>query len=417
MLKAINTPPKITGGIIAVMFKNRKITRLSLKSLNGARVGATWPRRGPETLLLIPLVCMLVSFWSETPVLAHGSMPTAEEGRPFALEKAGIAAEGAHSEYGSKGQYRGSYRGPGEIRMAQSGREKPPSQGGPSYTPNYDINKAFGSKGKIVTSGPDPNIVTITLYMPEVGVYRKTTKRVFGPQYPDFRNVNVSGIAYWETLFYKESARHQTIKLVLWHKGKPIRHRVTKTDGWGVFKFDMPVNKKGRQGVKNINFNITRHLSTYAYWPPEYGVVPPDPATGPTGQSAPQKPTQPIPSQSDWKRIGFSKVSKLHAAWKDYQHNKVGGRGTPNIDQWRKNHAAGRDDINTLILIIDLAIGPATTQAQLMDNANKVYKRLTGKPLPFVKEQTKAQKEAAKGVRNVIWEKMNSTLNYDTVGR
>ena len=46
----------------------------------------------------------------------------------------------------------------GEALLAQSNQQKPPSQGGPSYTPNYNIDSAFGNKG----SGDRANPATDT---------------------------------------------------------------------------------------------------------------------------------------------------------------------------------------------------------------------------------------------------------------
>jgi hypothetical protein len=52
----------------------------------------------------------------------------------------------------------------GDALLAQSNQQKPPSQGGPSYTPSYDINKAMGmgSKGGAGVSAAAPNKGTAT---------------------------------------------------------------------------------------------------------------------------------------------------------------------------------------------------------------------------------------------------------------
>ncbi|MBD1545969.1 hypothetical protein [Roseibium aggregatum] len=271
-------------------------------------------------------------------------------------------------------------------------KEKPPAQGGPSYPPKYDIDKAMGSKGKSSPTTPETNSVAIVLYMPATGVYKARRVLVFGPGFPSFKVARVRGSAFWESLFYSSFARNQTIRIHLVHNGKSVRRMTATTDGNGYFSFDLKVNAKGSQPVRIFNIEVRRRL-TKGLAPPEYYKVPGQTATGGT---VPPDVKKQLPTETDWKVSFWNAASKLNAIKKDIEFNKVGEQGTPNLDQWRKNHKAGRDNINALSLLIDLSTSPATATAQAFENANTTWKRLTGKPLPFVQPKAKVVKNALK---------------------
>lgn len=267
----------------------------------------------------------------------------------------------------------------------------------PATIRKYDLAGAMGAR-------TDLEPITITLYMPEERDYARRELVVFHGNDPPFKRAAIGGYAYWETLFYRGDATNQTIKAVVWKAGKAVHHVVGKTDGTGHFTLDLAVNDAGTEGTRAFRVNITRGI-THGYAPADaYGSA--QDATG--AKLSPDELAQ-LPTEDDWKKVGFAKFSKLYALYKDYQWHKAGGIGSPNTEQWYRNHERGRDDVNALNMIIDIAASPATGYAQVIENSNMIYKRLTGKPLPFVKANSAAEKAAYKAMIKGIWDRIDAT--------
>lgn len=264
----------------------------------------------------------------------------------------------------------------------------------------------YGRKKKSATaqSGtgapvPDSKKVVITVYMPQTPALRKWQKRIFGPAFPKFRTARITGHVSWRARTLTGVASQQTIKAVLWHNGKPVRHVTLKTSAYGNFVINLPVNKAGK-GAREFRVNISRTVreSVLAQIPKA------NTSSGKTntGQKVPGLPRIKIDKAGE--RI-FNTLSKNKAFFDDLVHNAWWGTGTPNMDQWVKNDRAGRSYANALKLLGDLGLSQIKGPGEFQ-NLNTLSKRLTGKNLPGVKKNDKkgynAMKSSAKNFRNWI---------------
>jgi hypothetical protein len=275
-------------------------------------------------------------------------------------------------------------------------------------TPGYKMNQAFGSKalgggGGVTTPMPQEMRHVITVYMPETPVFHRARKTLFtiSNKEPPFRQAAIWGKVEWYlgmTLDYGPAAG-VVIKAVHWLNGKPQRHVQTTTDAYGEFRLSLLVNPSGGQAE--------RRFSAFPYMTVKRGklppgvkfVVPPEENFVLPGSGAVQQP------KGDWKKTVFNALSMYNALKKDYADQKLGGTGTPNFDQWKKNHEAGRESINALAYMIDIASGKATGHSSTLDNVFKAYKNLTGKQLPFEKKKlTKQEAAAMKQASRDFWE-------------
>lgn len=262
-----------------------------------------------------------------------------------------------------------------------------------------DFTDKIGMKTTVQT--PQEMRHVITVYMPETPIYhsvRKTLFRVNGKA-PPFHQANIWGKVEW---YYGKSmdygpAAGVVVKAVHWLNGKPQRHVKTTTDSAGEFRLNLPVKAPGGQAARRFPAFPKMTVKRGKLPPGMKFVVPPGQQTGPPGGGAVQQP------EADWKKTVFNGLSMYHALKKDFDDKKLGGKGTPNFDKWKKNHKAGRDSINALNMIIDIASGKATGHAQAVDNAFKAYKNLTGKPLPFEKKISKQQASAMKQASRDFW--------------
>jgi hypothetical protein len=256
----------------------------------------------------------------------------------------------------------------------------------------------------------------ITLYMPEDDEYAAAQTIVFrgAKERYDFTRAQITGEATWETFYYDGPARNQTIKAVLWRVDNSVKKalsvQIGTTDDSGRFKLHLPV-RAGAGVSRSFSRNIKRRIIGM-YFPDDF-----TPPSSDQQQHALKELVEGLPDQRDLTKEGIGLVSAIYAAWKDSQLIKAGKIGTPNTDRWQKNHDAGRDDVNALNMLIDVATSPATASAQVVENVNGWYKQLTGKPLPGVSEMSAAQKADLKKYYNRIWDRMELTKFAAEKGR
>ncbi len=237
-----------------------------------------------------------------------------------------------------------------------------------------------GESRRFVCNQPVASNIVISLSMPSTKELTSCRGTVFGPAFPDFRTVHLTGRVTYEGLMEEGDVCGADLTVRIINNGKVVLRKKTTTDAYGWYEFSLPVNRKGSRRVEEIRRDIIRRLRGYA--------LPPETLCKRKKKKNPYGSGQGIKAL-DWKNSFWNRSSALNAMWKDFQHQKYGGKGTPNLDQWMKNHEHGRDIANALQLLIDVATSPATASAQMIQNANTTWKWLTGKPLPFVTPGTK----------------------------
>lgn len=256
----------------------------------------------------------------------------------------------------------------------------------------------------------------ITLFMPEVKDYAKAQVTLFSGRKEafDFNRAQISGRAIWQTTFFDGPASDQVIKAVLWKIEDGVwalrAVDVGRTDGNGGFVLNLPI--RASAGASRLfDQNIKRGVID-GFFPD--GFIPP--AANPQG-AALKALVDELPPKRDFAKFSVQSVTKLYAVWKDAQRIKSGKPGSPHLDQWKRNHAAGRDNINALGMLIDVATSPATAHAQVAEAANNWYKRLTGSPLPGVTEMTPAEKADLKKYYQHVWDRIGLNDFIEQHGR
>ncbi len=248
----------------------------------------------------------------------------------------------------------------------------------------------------------------ITLFMPQAADFAKSQVVVFSGRKEvfDFSRAQISGRATWQTTFYEGPASHQVIKAVLWKvEDGVLDYRaidVGQTDADGRFALVLPI-RSSSSASRLFQKDIARGLIS-GFFPD--GFIPP---AGDPQAAALKALAKELPPKRDFTKFSIQSVTKLYAVWKDAQWIQSGKPGAPNLDQWRRNHATGRDNINALAMLIDVATSPATAHAQVADAANNWYKRLTGSPLPGVTEMTPAEKADLKTYYAQVWDHIGLT--------
>lgn len=273
-------------------------------------------------------------------------------------------------------------------------------------SPGYKMNQAFGSKafggGGVTTPMPQEMRHVITVYMPQTPLFHRARKTLFtiSNKEPPFRHANIWGKVEWyygTTMDYGPAAG-VVIKAVHWLNGKPQRHVQVTTDPYGEFRLDLLVNPGAGQAERKFSAFPIMKVKRGKLPPGVKWVVPPEEKFVLPGSGAVQLP------KGDWKKTVFNALSMYNALKKDYAEIKLGGKPT-NFEQWKKNHQAGRESINALAYMIDIASGKATGHSSALDNAFKVYKNITGTQLPFEKKKlTKEEAYAMKQASRDFWE-------------
>lgn len=375
--KVSNTPTRWIGVSVFKSPEAALSTARASAAATGATIGTHHGMRGVYSPQLSWVVYGRIVLAAQHYNTDASGMITPGGSAPGWLETLITAAQGT-----------GLIAGPALATRERSAPKKDPS------LPNYDINTAMGSKA-FGGGAPMPQQMrhVITVYMPQTPLFHRARKTLFtiSNKEPPFRHAKIWGKAEWyfgTTMDYGPAAG-VVIKAVHWLNGKPQRHVQVKTDAYGEFRLDLLVNPRAGQAERKFSAFPIMKVKRGKLPPGVKWVVPPGDKIVLPGSGAVQLP------KGDWKKTVFNALSMYNALKKDYADQKLGGKGTPNFDQWKKNHEAGRESINALAYIIDIASGKATGHSSALDNAFKAYKNLTGKQLPFEKQKLTKQEAAA----------------------
>ncbi|MCB2073690.1 MAG: hypothetical protein H6917_12250 [Novosphingobium sp.] len=226
----------------------------------------------------------------------------------------------------------------------------------------------------------DLGIVELWMRAPKSEYFSGHAVRIYGPsRQADFQAAHAKGTVYFSWYNDTGTANLVPVEFLLLFNGKVVRETKATTDQRGNYSAYIAVNRKASAGTRSFDKSFYVPLANYNKLPPEYHNVP-----GSLG--TPQLPPElrkDLPAPKEWKDAFWKTASRLNALMKDIEFQRAGGSGTPNLDQWHKNYAAGRHKANALKLLIDVATTPATAAANVLENAATTYKALTGKKLPF----------------------------------
>jgi hypothetical protein len=356
------------------------------------------------------------------PAFAQTFSPTAEEKRLCELEKARNAAENAESEYMRRMQ-RGEASGNEDwVRISNAAGRARKAWEDYYFAIGYnvieysrkeqynawclgvgtsDFTDKMGVKADVPVVG---QTYRISISMPKVGDYRAAQAEVYvgASEHFRFNNARITGQATWRTWAYENPSRGHEIRAKFFIDDRLASSVVGTTDNSGRFTLVLPIQTKGLVFERTLQKDIIRGLTGSKLFPSDEAVVPGEVKTPGSGTKA----QEPLLEAHDYTHLSVNTMTKIHAAWKDAQMKKLGVTSTNHLEQWKKNHAEGRDDINAMNSMIDLITSPATTTAQLFDTVGKMYKQLTGEPLPGTREMSPDDKARFKAFKQQIWDRI-----------
>jgi hypothetical protein len=204
--------------------------------------------------------------------------------------------------------------------------------------------------------------ILILLTFPSTRHLKHSTKRVFGSAFANFRKAQITGMVRWQIEGLSGLATGVPVIAYVMSNYRDIHKAQTHTDKKGRFSITVPVNPHGLRGIRRFYVNVTRSFRDYVQLPKKLKkLLKRENKRGKTSSRTEDSWEKGIKNwrpklHTNSKYLKISNfITKEIAIIKDKLHRITGGKGSPNLDQWKKNHQEGRDYANALNLITESA--------------------------------------------------------------